>query len=115
MDKSLVWQRMGGRPQLLLKIIQQFLDFYPAQVQKIEEAVAAGDSQNLHRASHRLRGAVANFEVPAVVELLSSLEASGKSSEWVGVDGRLEQLRRELGQLHHELQSLSSEVVAGSA
>lgn len=110
-DKVLVWQRVGGKPPLLLKIIKQFLDFYPAQLRTLQEAEAARDGQALHRGGHRLRGAAANFEALGVVRITAELEASALAGRWEEVRLQMLQLSSELDQVGAELQELSAEAL----
>jgi len=114
-DKELVWQRVGGKATLLLRIIKQFLDFYPGQLRVITEAVAGQDGETLHRAGHRLRGAAANFEAPTVVQAISALESSGQEGDWGAARQHLAQLTQELQQLRDDLQAFQAEVSQAGA
>ena len=109
LDKPLIWQRVGNKPVLLQKIIQQFLDFYPGQVRVIEEAVVNHDEDTLHRASHRLRGAAANFEANAVVQSAAAVETCGREGDWDTVQRKFEELTSNLAELREELVAFSSE------
>ena len=60
------------------------IDVVPAQVDAIQRAVAASDARALCAACHRLRGSIAAFGVPAVVDMLRSLEAIGTTRNLAG-------------------------------
>jgi HPt (histidine-containing phosphotransfer) domain-containing protein len=109
-DRDLVWQRVGGKARLLQKIIQQFLDFYPGQLRVIREAVQSQDEETLHRASHRLRGAAANFEATEVVRSAGELESSGRAGDWESAQVHLQALTDGMQEVHQELVALAAEV-----
>ena len=61
LDRALALSRVGGDEDLLREIAGLFLDDYPNLVEKIKQALAANDARGLERASHSLKGSVANF------------------------------------------------------
>jgi len=49
----------------------------PPQVDAVQQAIAAGDADEVRAGCHRLRGSVAPFGVPTIVERVRSLEDAG--------------------------------------
>jgi HPt (histidine-containing phosphotransfer) domain-containing protein len=109
MDLGAALDRVGGDAVLLAEIAKLFLQEYPTQVAAIQAAVAAGNAPELERAAHSLKGSVANFAAPAVVDAARALEELGRerrldsAAQLTAVlERRLEQLRVPLAQLAAE-------------
>lgn len=81
LDAELILKRVGGRRNILHRIIDEFVSMCPKQLEIIGEAVQAADSETLARASHRLRGSASNFDAHKVVALAAELEALGRAGD----------------------------------
>ena len=108
-DRAAALDRVGGDAVLLAEIAKLFLEEYPTQLAAIRAAVAAGNAPELERAAHSLKGSVANFAAPAVVEAARMLEQIAREArlETAGelaavLEQQLEQLRVPLVQLAAE-------------
>jgi signal transduction histidine kinase/DNA-binding response OmpR family regulator/HPt (histidine-containing phosphotransfer) domain-containing protein len=83
-DPDAVLKRVGGNVKLLRQIVELFLADAPRLLGEVREAVAAGDADRLHRAAHTLKGTVANFMAPAVLDAAVRLELMGRSGQLDG-------------------------------
>ncbi len=54
-------ERLGGDEHLAGELVEIFLVEYPALLQAVLTHVARGDTSDIRRAAHALRGAVTNF------------------------------------------------------
>lgn len=106
-DVEVILKRVGGRRPIMKKVIEQFLQICPQQVEVIGEAVRHRDADTLARASHRLRGSASNFEARVVVELTSRLEAMGRSNDMAEADALFSQLEQAAAFLLGRLKGLT--------
>lgn len=65
LDMSVVEELLSfsddGDPELLLDLIQMFLDDGPSKVNAVSEGLAAGDFDKMERAAHSLKGSSGNL------------------------------------------------------
>lgn len=65
LDMSVVEELLSfsddGDPELLLDLIQMFLDDGPSKVTAVMEGLAAGDFEKMERAAHSLKGSSGNL------------------------------------------------------
>jgi HPt (histidine-containing phosphotransfer) domain-containing protein len=65
LDMSVVEELLSisddGDPELLLDLIQMFLDDGPAKIAAVNEGLAAGDFEKAERAAHSLKGSSGNL------------------------------------------------------
>ncbi len=70
--------RQPGQPSLLSKIVGLYLDSAPALLQRLRDAVAAGDSEALRQAAHSLKSSSANLGATRLAALCRELEQRGR-------------------------------------
>lgn len=107
LDRALALSRVDGDEDLLREIAVLFLDDYPNLEANIREAVALRDAKALERASHTLKGSVANFAADAVFRAAFNLEMMGRSRDLSGVEAAFQQLLESYTALHPELVALA--------
>ena len=107
LDRTLALSRVGGDEDLLREIAELFLEDYPNLVEKIKDAVLARDAQGLERASHSLKGSVANFGAEPAYLAAMELERMGRSKDLRNVDSAYKKLDENLKLLRPELQALA--------
>ena len=61
LDKAVALDRLGGDEELLQEVAELFLEEYPPLMTQIRSAIDNGNSQELERSAHSLKGSVANF------------------------------------------------------
>jgi len=69
-----------GRPDLVRRVLQLFLERSPAQLEAIADAAAAGDATRLIRAAHDLKGASGNVGLLQLSELVAHIEQLAKQN-----------------------------------
>ncbi|MCK7580373.1 MAG: Hpt domain-containing protein [Chromatiales bacterium] len=92
-----------GQPSVLGKIIGLYLDGAPALLQRLREAVAAGDGEALRQAAHSFKSGSANLGATALAAACKELEQRGRERRLEGtaallaeVDCRYDQVRAAL-------------------
>jgi len=79
LDRKSALDRVGGDEELLREIARLFLGEYPKDLAEIHRAIEVGNAQDLERAAHSLKGAVANFSADQTRDAAFRLEQIGKS------------------------------------
>lgn len=110
-DKPLALSRVGGDAELLKEIATLFLDDYPKSLHDLRQAVASGDSRQVERTAHGLKGSVSNFGARPAVDAALRLETMGRLQKLATVDKTevehvLRTLELALAALRPELESL---------
>jgi HPt (histidine-containing phosphotransfer) domain-containing protein len=91
-DQSVEWERVdmlrqmcasGSGPDRWPELIGLFLEDAAQRVRQLDEAVAAGDAEQVRELAHALKGSSANFGAPVLRDLSSRLES-------LATDGRME-------------------------
>jgi HPt (histidine-containing phosphotransfer) domain-containing protein len=109
LDRKVALLRVGGDVELLREIAGLFLETYPELVSELREANKKGDAKALERGAHGLKGSVANFGAPAVVEAAKTLETLGRAQKMDEASVALRNLEIALAALHPELEALHGE------
>ena len=91
-DPDALMELVDGDRELVQDLVETFLEGVPEQLRQIEQGIAAGDLEAVHRAAHALKGAVANFAAPAAFDAARALDDAARS----GAADNLEALAREL-------------------
>ncbi|MFO1372775.1 MAG: Hpt domain-containing protein [Candidatus Competibacteraceae bacterium] len=86
-----------GQPSVLGKIIGLYLDSAPALLQRVREAVAAGNGEALRQAAHSFKSSSANLGAMALAALCKELEQCGRERRLEGTAALLAQL-----EIHHD-------------
>lgn len=103
MDIQVALSHTEGNAALLREIVQLFLDEGPRQRMKIEQAFAAGDSVELARSAHSLKGTISVFGAEAAYNAAREVEMIGRSGDLTGFDEAWSRLLVELDRLLQEM------------
>ncbi|MCX7240922.1 MAG: response regulator [Burkholderiales bacterium] len=91
---------MQGVDQEVLEIIAQaFIDQWPADLQKMRDALLAGDLGPVLHTAHALKGTLSMFAAQPAIDLAYEIEQCALRSESVGIQERLPTLVAELERL----------------
>ena len=82
-----------GEPDLVVELIDLYLESAPRMVAAAREAAATGDGPSLRRAAHNLRGGSASLGARRLAALCEEIEAAGcgPSREAAALAARLEE------------------------
>ena len=108
-DRVAALLRVEGDGELLLEIVEVFLEDSPRLISRLREAVESQDLRSLELAAHTLKGSLGNFCAPAAYAAAVKLEEIGRSGiaegvqdAWVELEETMVQLRLALLALHNE-------------
>jgi HPt (histidine-containing phosphotransfer) domain-containing protein len=96
--------RMDGDRDLLREMAEILLDDVPIQLQAIKDALADDDLEQVTRAAHTLKGAVANLAARAAQQAASQLEQSARDRKTDHLAEDVRAVQREVARLLPELQ-----------
>lgn len=108
LDESVALNRVGGDVELLREVVGLFLDDYPHSLEKIRDAVAAGDQAGLEHHAHSLKGSVSTFGAKEAFEAALALEKQGRTGDLSGAAERLRRLEQALVALRPELEAIQT-------
>jgi PAS domain S-box-containing protein len=108
LDESIALTRVGGDAELLCEVIGLFLDDYPLSLEKIREAVAAGDPSGVEQHAHSLKGSVSLFGAKEALEAAFLLEKQGRSGDLTAAPDSLKRLEHALATLKPELEEIQN-------
>jgi HPt (histidine-containing phosphotransfer) domain-containing protein len=99
-DQAAALMRVEGDTELLLEIVEVFLDDSPRLMSRIRAALKRQDLKSLEQAAHTLKGSVGNFCAPAAYAASFKLEKIGREGNveeaqqaWVELEEAMEQLK----------------------
>jgi two-component system, sensor histidine kinase and response regulator len=106
-DESALLERIDGDRAFLKDLVELFAADSPGQLAAIEDAIARKDADQVHRASHTLKGSVSNFCAPSVVASASRLESRGRMVDLDGAEKEFSDLERLVRKLRSALVALA--------
>lgn len=107
LDREGLQRRLGGREGQLQRVIRQFLEMLPAQLEEVYQSFSRGDQKALSLALHRLKCSAVAFEAPRILEPIDQLVLATHRPVGLSETGAmLARLRRELEMLSSELRDL---------
>lgn len=109
LDRDALIELLDGNPNLILTVIDSFLNDCPDYMVAIREAVEEKDAERLMREAHSLKGAVGSLRAEPASEAAQVLEEMGRSGDFTGAEAALETLEDEIGRLKAELRVLREE------
>ena len=108
LDKAVALDRLGGDEELLQEVAELFLEEYPPLMTQIRSAIGNGNSQELERSAHSLKGSVANFGSDVAWQAALNLEAMGRSGDLNGSQEAFQHLEKIMDAIHPQLVALAS-------
>ncbi len=77
-DPSQMLQNIGGDQDLLLQLVDLFLERQADMMSQIRQSLSLGDALTVERAAHTLKGTAGNLCAPEVALAAGRLEAVGR-------------------------------------
>lgn len=102
-DRELALERAGGEHELLGELVQIFREATPALLGEIRAGVGCGDTVQIERASHKLKGSLGALAATPAAHAALLLEQRGREGDLPGARTALEALEQELARLQPEL------------
>ncbi len=95
-DKDELLKKFDGDEGFLGELIEVLINDVPEQLSGIQKAVDSRNSNDIERAAHKLKGAIANFEEKAAFEAALQVELMGRESRLDGVEEAYNTLVKEV-------------------
>jgi CheY-like chemotaxis protein len=99
--------RIDGDEELLQEMCQIFLEHSPELLQKLQQAVAAGDFDGVTRAAHSLKGEAGYLSAGGTSQAARELEEMGRGKDLSRAQGTLAILEQEVTALRSDLKELA--------
>ncbi len=110
-DPEKLLRDIGGDRKLLAELVHLFSIECPQRLASLDQAIRAGDAENLFQAAHGLKGTLATFGAVRAAELAHELQRRGRAGIFEGAVERAAELRLEIGRVSEQL---SAYVAAGN-
>ena len=108
-DRDALIALLDGDPDLIMMIIDSFLNNCPDYMVAIRGAVEEKDAERLTREAHSLKGAAGSLRAEPAREAARALEEMGRSDDFTEAEAALETLEDEIGRLKTALRALREE------
>lgn len=96
-------ESVGGDPEFLAELIDEFLSDAPRQLELLREAAAAEDAEEARRAAHSLRGNARTFGAATLAALCQEAESAAGAGDLRAVLARLEAIDAAWSEVRTEL------------
>ncbi|HYE87818.1 MAG TPA: Hpt domain-containing protein [Vicinamibacterales bacterium] len=95
-----------GEPDVLHDVLRMFLQEVPARMERLRNAMAAGNIEEVHRSAHSLKGSAGNIGAHALYSAFKALDEKSKSGNLDGAEALVEELRIEFGRVEAAIHRL---------
>jgi len=109
-DRDAVLEKLGGDDELLLEIIDLYLEDTPQVFVTLRAAVEESDAEGVRKAAHRIKGSVGSLAAMRAFEAARDLEKVGREGDLDGLAAAFSLLEAELEQLAGALAELRAEL-----
>jgi two-component system sensor histidine kinase/response regulator len=105
-DQAKALELMGDEQELLIELAALFAIECPQRLAEIGQAVVLGESREVERAAHKLKGAASNFAAQATTDAAQRLEEMGRSGDLAEGEAAYAVLKAEVERLIAALNTL---------
>jgi len=70
-----------GEPDVLTEVLQMFLDEFPPRMDRLRNAWASKNIEEMYRAAHSLKGSAGNVGAQRLMKVCSQLDEMGRSGD----------------------------------
>ncbi len=96
---------IGGERELLVELIDSFLETGPPLVERLRQGLAQGNAAEVRAAAHTLKSSSKDFGATRLAELCQQLEEMGKAGQLAGADELGRQVEAEYPLVHAALEA----------
>jgi HPt (histidine-containing phosphotransfer) domain-containing protein len=112
LDFAAMRRMVGDDDELIADLVELFLADYPARLEDLKSAFAAGNHEAVRRVAHTLKGGASNLCALRVTESARALEAAIRTGDVEHLSARVDQLVGAVEELASVLRGLQAERVA---
>lgn len=92
-----------GEPDVLTEVLQMFLAEVPPRIDRLRNAWAAGNIEEMYRAAHSLKGSAGNIGAQRLLKVCSQLDESGRTGDLARAAPLVGELGVEFGKVAAEI------------
>ncbi|MBW1971225.1 MAG: response regulator [Deltaproteobacteria bacterium] len=100
--------RTGGNKEEYLEILELYLNEIPKQLEKLKKAMLKGNSEEVSRIAHSIKGASAQVEATYLTPIFMTIEKLGKEENLTPVFELLSQAKKEFLKVKNYAEKLNS-------
>lgn len=104
--ESLRQLTLPGEPDVLIQVLNLFLQEAPKRIQRLEAAWQSGDHVEVHRAAHSLKGSAGNIGARPMFAVCRDLDDQAQSGDLTRSADLVAALAREYARVEAEIQRL---------
>jgi HPt (histidine-containing phosphotransfer) domain-containing protein len=108
-DQAMALEQMGDEVDLLSELSTLFANDCPRRLVDIRQAITLGDSKQVERIAHTLKGTASNFGARATVAAARRLEEMGRSKDLAEAEAAYTALEIEVERLIAALTSYAAQ------
>ena len=109
-DTAELLERAGEDHELVMELLQLFLDDFPRLCDALDQAVHSSDASQIEKAAHALKGMFGSLSMKRASQLAAQVELAGRAADMGQVLQAMAELNREQAGLLPVIESF----VAGS-
>lgn len=107
-DRDALVELLDGDPDIIVTLIDSFLDDCSDYMSAIRDAVESEDAEALEREAHGLKGAAGSLRASPSSEAAQALEEMGHAGDFADAEAALDTLEAEIDRLKGELRALKT-------
>ena len=96
----------AGEPDVLAEVLKLFLEEVPPRIDRLRNAWASGNIEQMHRAAHSLKGSAGNIGARRLYDVCRQLDEMGKAGDLAGAAPLVDALGVEFGKVESEIHRL---------
>ena len=105
-DMKELLERDQDDKELLMELLEIYLDDYPGKRKQLGEDVSAKNTEGIKSIAHSLKGAAGNISAKALHSLFWQIEQKTKNNDFSGVDSLISAIDQQHAILEQYIQSL---------
>jgi HPt (histidine-containing phosphotransfer) domain-containing protein len=95
-----------GEPDILVEVLKLFLAEVPPRIDRLRNAMAAGNIQEVHRSAHSLKGSAGNIGARRLYDVCRDIDDKGKAGDLAGAAALVDALAAEFRNVESEIRRL---------
>ena len=95
-----------GEPDILIEVLKLFLEEVPPRIDRLRNALAAGNIQEVHRTAHSLKGSAGNIGARRLYDVCRDIDDKGKAGDMAGAAALVDALGAEYSKVESEIRRL---------
>ena len=108
LDFERIEEATGGDQEFMKELLDLYMEDAKERISELEDAARAGDSEELAKCAHKLKGSSANVGATGISMLAKTLEDKGHAGDTTGADELVRAARKQLADVGAAFESFLS-------